>query len=501
MNNEILMEVKSVSKSFPGVLALNNVSFHINKGEILALLGENGAGKSTLIKIISGVYQPDKGSIIFENESFREYSISNSKRKGIETMYQEPTLAPDLTVAENIFLDNLPVNKYGFIDYRKLFHDAEKIINEMGITINVRLKVQQLSLANIQLITLARCLIKNSKLIIMDEPSSSLSYEEQNILFRIIQYLKTKKIAIIYITHNINDAFKIADRTVVLRDGEVVKTARIVDTNEKEVISFMIGKQINRHKAEDNYSKVIDKNNIILEVRELYSKKYNLSNVSFHLNKGEVLGFYGLVGSGRTELFQLIIGLNKPDEGVIKVSGKEAVINNPSKAKALKVGMVPEDRLKWGIFGNLTVRENISISFLDKLSKLRFLDLGKEKRHVFEIIDRLKIKTPSPEQKIMHLSGGNKQKCLIGRWLLRDLDILIMDEPTRGIDIGAKSEIYEILRSLSQKGISIVIISSDIEEIIGMCDRAYVIHKGIISKSFENDEINKETLVKAALGV
>lgn len=500
-DNNVLMEIKQIKKSFPGVLALNDVSFCINRGEIHALVGENGAGKSTLIKILSGVYAPDEGEIIFDDEPYKEYSIHYSKARGLETIYQEPALARDLTVAENLYLDHLPVNRWGLMDYPKLFNDAEQMVGELGACLNVHARVDELRLPEIQLITILRCMIHNSKMIIMDEPSSSLSYEELRVLFRIINDLKSKGVSIIYITHNISDVMSIADRATVLRDGEVVGTVNVRETVENDIVSMMIGKQFVRNNQLRHENKDYTEAEKIMQVRSFSSNKLKIQEISFDLYKGEILGFYGLVGSGRTELMQLIFGIEKPDKGELTVCGSPVEIKNPCDAVKLKMGFVPEDRLKCGIFGEMTVRENISIAFLDRIKKLLLLDKTMEKKRVEDICKALRIKAPSMEQQILYLSGGNKQKCIIGRWLIKDIDILIMDEPTRGIDVGAKGEIYDILQKLVEDGISVIMISSDIEEIIELCDRVYVLNKGTISQPFTKEQINKDTIIRTALGV
>jgi ribose transport system ATP-binding protein len=493
---EILLEMKNVTMEFPGVVALKNVDFMLAKGEVHSIIGENGAGKSTLIKILSGVYTPTNGKILIGGKEVFFNSPMDSRKNGISTIYQELNLMPSLSIAENIFLNNLPLNKFGIVKWDQLYKQTKEVLKEIGLNLEPKIKISSLKVAHQQLIEIAKSLSLNSKIIIMDEPTSALSDEEINTLFEIIGSLKEKGVSCIFISHKINEVLKISDTITVLRDGLNVGKLSGKNADQNMLVHLMVGRELN-----NLFPKMPAKiGEIIFEVKNLVSKNLGLKNVSFNLRKGEILGIFGLVGAKRTELARSIFGAEKIDSGEIYMEGK-LIKNKSTEYMAGKgVGFIPEDRKHSGIFPILSVAKNISISSLNQISKGNVLRKNYENSLVKEIVKKMDVRTPSIERKIIYLSGGNQQKAIISRWLIKeDLKILIMDEPARGIDVGAKSEIHRIISSLAVQGIGIIMISSELPEILGMSDRVIVMREGEISGEFERDVATQENLLKAAI--
>jgi len=492
----MLLKLQNIYKSYPGVQALDNVSFELLEGEVHALIGENGAGKSTLVKILAGAISGDSGEIFIGDKKVEINSPQTAQKLGISIIYQEFNLSPYLNVAENIFLGREPVkNIPGFIDWKKLYAEADNILNKIGIRLDIKQQVKSLSVAQKQIVEIAKALSLNAKIIAMDEPSATLTDHELESLFKLIKVLKEEGIGIIYISHRLEEIFKIADRVTVLRDGKLIEVKTIQELNKEEIIRMMVGWEVH----EEFPKKTFEKGEKILSVQNLTRKGF-VNNVSFNVNEGELLGITGLVGSGRTELARVIFGADSKDEGEIYLKGNKVEIDSPHKAINLGIGLLTEDRKSQGLILGMSVRENITIASLNSISKQGFISKISEKISIKRYISELKIKTPSLEQYVKNLSGGNQQKVILARWLFTQSKLLIFDEPTRGIDVGAKVEIYNLINKLIEEGIGIIIISSELPEILGMCDRILVMYEGKINGEFSYNDATQEKIMYAATG-
>ena len=495
MNEDVLLKVKDINKSFPGTKALTDVSFNLIKGEIHALVGENGAGKSTMMNIISGILSADSGTITLYNKEVKYNSPKEAQEAGIGFVHQELAICVDLTVAENVFMGRLDKfkNKIGLVDYKKLNKSTYNYIKLFDSKISPTDKVGNLKVADQQVIEIIKSLSLECKIVIFDEPTSSLTKTETETLFKIINELKNKRISILYISHRLEEIFKLCDRVTILRDGHLVDTVRVVETNKEEVVKCMVGRKINKFypKKSDNIG------DVILEGKNL-TLAGMFEKVSFKLKKGEILGFSGLVGAGRTELMCALCGIYKLGSGEIKLNGQTIRVNN--YLEAIKKGIVylTEDRKKQGLFVNLSVKKNISVAKLKKVTNRLFINDKKESQFAEKYVDILKIKLSDVEQKVNSLSGGNQQKVMIAKWLFTKPKIFILDEPTRGIDVGAKLEIHNMLRELSNQGIGIIIISSELQEILGMSDRVVVMNAGKIIGEVTKLDINEEKIIMMA---
>ena len=495
MPEDIILKLEDVVKTFPGVKALDGVKLEVRKGEVHALCGENGAGKSTLMKIIAGAYSITSGKIYFEGKEVNFSSTKEAQDMGISMIYQEFNLIPYLTVAENLFLDRQPRNKFGFIDWKKLNEDSKKLLKRVGLNINPELKVRDISIAEAQMVEIAKCLSLNSKIIIMDEPTAALSDEEIECLFDIIKSLKKDGISIIYISHRMSEIFEIADRLTVFRDGKFIKTMKTSETNPSELVKLMVGKNITDLYPIRDYKE----DEVILEVKNASLKKH-FSDVSFNLHKGEILGIAGLMGAGSIHLSKALYGCYEGFEGEVYIEGKRANLKKPLDGIKNGVSLVPDDRKNLGLILIRCVRENISIASLDNILDNNFINYKKDKEVANKEIQQLKIKVSSSEQRVENLSGGNQQKVVFGKMLETSPKILILDEPTRGVDVGAKAEIYQIMDELTNKGMSIILVSSDLPELIGMSDRVIVMREGKIVKELNKNEANQETVLAYAAG-
>lgn len=495
MVNKAILEMKNISKTFPGVVALDNATLTIEKGELHALCGENGAGKSTLMKILYGIYKADSGEIWINGIKRNIDSPLKAQKCGLSIIFQEFNLIDTLSVAENIFLGRLKINRIEKINWSEIYKDASKLLQHIGCTIDPKIPVGNLSVSQKQMVEIAKALSYNSEIIVMDEPSATLTDKEVENLYKIIQELREKDITIIYITHKMDEIFKISDRVTVLRDGKLISTKDTNDTSREELISSMVGRSINQEFPKRECC--IGEN--LLEVKNI-SRKGVLDNIRFTLKKGEVLGIAGLVGSGRTELVRAIFGADK-FEGHVYLRGKEIKIKSPSEAIRNKIALVTEDRKEQGLVLKSTIKKNITITKLKMNSFLGLISNSKENKDSNEYIDKLSIKTPSINQLCINLSGGNQQKVVLAKWLYADADILILDEPTRGIDVGAKHEIYLIINELVKIGKSVIMISSEMPEVLGMSDRVIVMHKGRITGEFDNNvcKLTPEKIMKCAL--
>ena len=486
--------MEKIYKSFPGVNALKDVNISINKGEVMALTGENGAGKSTLMNILSGIYQKDSGEIYFDGKPVNITSPLNAQKMGISTIHQELNLMPNLSVGENIFIAREKRKMHYLLDKKKTNDDASDLIKLVGLEIDTTTLVKDLSIAQRQMVEVAKALSINSKLIIMDEPTSSLTDREIEILMGIIRKLCDQGVSIIYISHKLSEIFDIADRITVLRDGNTIGIVDAKECSEEMLIQMMVGREL-----KDIFAKMESKiGEVIFEAKNITSGKM-VKNASFKLKKGEILGFAGLVGSGRSELMRAIFGIDKMDQGEVFLDGEKISIRHPSHAIKHGLGFVPEDRKLQGLILGMAVRENITMSSLEKLSNYGFIKSSSEKDVSVDFIEKLSIKTPHQEQKVLNLSGGNQQKVVIAKWLAISPKILILDEPTKGVDVGAKKEIHHLMSKLTQEGVAIIMISSELPEILGMSDRIVVMHKGVIKGEFLRGEATQEKILSLAL--
>mgnify|MGYP000944178414 CR=1 FL=1 len=488
MTDEYFLEMVGINKTFPGAKVLNNIELHIKAGEVRALIGENGAGKSTLIKILGGIYQKDSGQgyIKINGKQVEINSVEDAKKCGIYIIHQEICLADNMSVADNMYMGAEIMHTGSlFLNDKLMVARAQKIIDEMELDIDVRQKVGTLSIAKQQMVEISRSLLANARLIVMDEPTSSLTNAEIIQLFAQIKKLKEAGIAIIYISHRLPEIFEISDSITVLRDGELIGTHLSFELTERQIISMMVGREISEIYKKDE--KLIP-SLIYLDVKNLNNRK--LKNINFYLRKGEILGFAGLVGAGRTELAKAIFGIDKIVSGEIFVKGEKALIQNTEDAIKYRIAYIPESRKTEGLFLIDSIKYNISISVLEKF--IHFIRVNRKKENALadHYSRSFNIKMISPDQKVFYLSGGNQQKVLISKWLATEPEILILDEPTRGIDIGSKSEIYHLIYQLAQQGVAIILISSEMDEIINLCTRVIVMHEGEIRGELENSETN-----------
>lgn len=492
---DCILQMKGISKSFPGVKALSNVSIEVYSGEVHALMGENGAGKSTLMKILNGIYQPDEGEIIFDGKKVVLTSPYDAIKTGISMVYQELNPILDMSIAENIFMGREPVKRKIFIDDKSMYEDAKELLKKFKLSLNPRWKMSMLSTAQKQMIEMIKAVSLNSKLIVMDEPTSSLTEEEVNTLFSTIRELKQSGVTIIYISHRLDEIFEICDRASVLRDGQFIGTKTIKEIDKNSLISMMVGRELTEvfPKVSSNIGKPV------LEVKNL-TRKGVFSDISFSLKEGEILGFYGLVGAGRSEVMRSIFGLDPYDSGEILLEGKKLNNRNIKTIIEQGISMVTEDRKELGLILCRSLKENISIANLDDLSKGPFIREKVENEKCTAISSRLKVKMRDLQQRADSLSGGNQQKIVLCKWLMKKPKVLILDEPTRGIDIGAKAEIYQLMSSLASQGLSIILVSSELPEVMGMSDRILVMGEGKIKGEFTRESFSQNDLLASAIG-
>lgn len=491
---EVLLDIKDLEKTFPGVRALKGVNLSVNKGEVHALMGENGAGKSTLIKVLTGIYQKDDGVILFDGEEINAKTPIEANEKGISTIYQELNLVLFQTVYENLFLGREPRTKFGNIDRKKMITEAERILKDLGINIDVTRSLNTYSTAVQQMVAIARAISINTKLVIMDEPTSSLDAQEVKILFGIIRQLKNQGISVIFISHKLDEIFEICDRLTVFKDGEYIGDYNIKELDQFKLISLMVGRDaVKLERKKEGYRFKDEKE--IISIKNV-KQGMRINGIDIDIKQGEVVGLAGLLGSGRTELAQILFGINSMDDGEIFWYENPAKINTPTDAIKKGMGFCTEDRKTEGIIPHLSVRENITIALLPKISKFGFVNVKEQNEIVKTYIERLKIKTPTPEQAICNLSGGNQQKVLLARWMCMNPKLIIMDEPTRGIDVGAKGEIEQLIQELSDNGISVLMISSEIAEIERNCDRVIIMREGKKIGQLIGDDISHERIVK-----
>ena len=498
MTTAQLLTIEGVSKSFPGVQALKDVKLNLNSGEVLALVGENGAGKSTLMKVLSGIYKRDEGIIKLNNQEINVDGPLQAQKLGIAIIHQEMNLMPHLTVAQNILIGREPRKFFGIAcDDKELNRRAKILLDELNLSLEPTQVVGSLTVAKQQMVEIAKALSYDSKIIIMDEPTSALTLSETEVLFKIINNLRKSGKGIIYISHRMEELTKISDRITVFRDGKYIDTLVTKDTQISKIISLMIGREVAQDLRPETVRKFSDKE-VALEVKGLSTKNL-LKDVSFQLHKGEILGFAGLMGAGRTELALAIVGKDQITEGQIIVNGKKVKINNPADAVSNGIGYLSEDRKRFGVLLNQDVKFNIVLSNLRKItSKFGFVNNNQSRLSSTSAVKNLSIRTPSIDQMVKNLSGGNQQKVVIGKWLTRETDVLIFDEPTRGIDVGAKDEIYKLLQELVSQGKSIIMISSELPEILRMSDRILVMCEGRVTGILSNKEADQNLIMQYA---
>lgn len=496
MEKNVILKAENITKTFPGVKALSNVSFDLREGEVHILMGENGAGKSTLMKIFSGMYHPDSGHIIVDGKEVEIHSTDDSLRLGISIIYQEFNLVPDITVAQNIFLNREPLNRFGSIDYKKMNSEAAYYLSRVKSPIKPTDTIRSLGVAQQQLVEIAKALSQNAKILIMDEPTAALSENEINTLFEIIRDLKSKGVGIIYISHRLQELDEIGDRVTILRDGETISTDDKADITVDEIIKRMVGRAVSNKRVREKNTK---KDEIALDVKNL-SRGKAVKDVSLSVNKGEIVAIAGLVGAGRTELVHAIFGIDKADSGTVSVYGKDLGKRTPRKSIKSGMGLLSESRKENGLALALPIRENITAANLDGVSAFGYLNTKKEEKIASDYIKLLDIVCPGSYQWPLYLSGGNQQKVVLAKWLFSEPKILIFDEPTRGIDVGAKNEIYRLMDSLAKDGVSILMVSSDLLEIMTIADRVLVMREGRIVKDMPIEEASQEKIASYAVG-
>ncbi len=492
-NDNIVLSLKGISKQYPGVLALDAVDLEIKKNEIHAIIGENGAGKSTLIKILAGAILPDEGVITFEGSSYKQLNPTMAKELGISVVYQEFNLMDSLTIMENVFVGNIP-SKKGLVDYTKLTNDTNKILRMIDAPLDARDVVMDLSTAHKQLVEIAKSLSRTTKLMILDEPTAPLTSKEVDILFNIIRKLKDEGVTIIFITHRLDEIFQICDRVTVLRDGKKIMTSSVSDIDKATLIRSMVGRELsNSYPPRDS---VIGET--VLKVSNLCGN--GVKDVCFELHKGEILGFAGLVGAGRTEIMRVLYGADPMDSGEVILKGKKYDITTPQNSIKNGIVLLPEDRKTQGVLLRLPISQNIVLASLKKITTLGILNKKKETGTSRKHISSLRIACWSINQLAATLSGGNQQKVVLAKWLAADADVLIFDEPTRGIDVGAKYEFYLLMNQLCKEGKAIIMISSDMDELLGLVDRVVVVYEGKQMGTLNKTEFNPEIVLRLASG-
>jgi len=495
--SEYLLEMKNICKSFPGVKALQKVDFQLKAGEIHALLGENGAGKSTLIKVLGGIYIPEEGQIYIDGKEVAITGVNAARDNGISIIHQELVLVPHMTVAENIFLGREPAGKFG-VDFGKMTRDAQKMLDQFDLGIKSDSLIADLSIAQQQMVEIVKAISFNCRILVMDEPTSSISDREVTALFEIMRGLAKSGVGIIYISHKMSELNEVCDRVTVLRDGTYVGTREVATTPKDDLIAMMVGRELDQYYTRDHVSgtEVALK---CVNIDDGKKTRKRVDNVSFEVRKGEIVGFAGLVGAGRSETMQCLFGLTSGSTGEVWLDGKKLTIRNAVDAMKYGIAMVPENRKVEGLYHQQSVRFNSTIEVLDQFIKNLMVNEKKEEAITQEFIDKMHTKTPSQEQAVTNLSGGNQQKVMIGRWLATNPKILILDEPTRGVDVGAKAEIYEIMNKLTKQGVSIIMISSELPEIINMSDRVYVMYDGKVTGCISYEEgLTQEAIMKLA---
>jgi rhamnose transport system ATP-binding protein len=491
--SETILELKNISKSFSGVEVLHHVSLALRPGEVHALLGENGAGKSTLVKVITGVHQPDGGEILLDGNPVHFRDTWDTRQAGITAIYQELSLFPDLDVAENIFVGYQPTAAGGRIDWRKLYKKADELLNSLGVHLDLRQKARNLSIAQQQMVEIARAFSLNARILIMDEPTSSLTLNEVADLFRLVRRLREEGKAIIFISHRLEELFEIADRVTVLRDGTYVDTRSMKDVTRDDLIRMMVGRTISNLFPKQD----VKAGEVVLEAENL-TRAGAFRDISFTLRKGEILGMAGLVGAGRTNVARAIFGVEPATGGRIKIDGREVTVTSPQQAIGLGLAYVPEDRQLHGLIPAMHITSNISLPVLREFSRSGWLNFNKERKASYDAARQMEVRANNIWQRARELSGGNQQKVVLAKWLATQPRILILDEPTRGIDVGTKAAVHALMSKLASEGMAILMISSELPEVLGMSDRILVMHEGQMTAQFTRQEATQEKIIAAA---
>jgi len=494
--SDIFLQMNRISKSYPGVQALKDVNFEVARGEIHALVGENGAGKSTLMKILNGVELPNSGEIILRGQPASITNPRDAQAQGISIIHQELALIPYLTVGQNIFLGREPKRAGSFVDWPRLYREAQTLLDRLNVEVDARAEVQFLSIAQQQMVEVAKALSLNADMIVMDEPTSSLTDRETEVLFEVMRSLRAENVSLVFISHRMEEVFEISDRVTVLRDGLYVDTKPIAELDESRIVQMMVGRVLGDLYPENDRVQ----GEVVLEAANL-SDGRELKGVDLALRRGEILGISGLVGAGRTALAETLFGIRPAVTGQISLAGQSVRIKSPGQAVQLGMGLVPEDRKLQGLFLNLAVRDNIFISAIKQLLNFGFINFNKANKLAQEFVDKLGVRTPGLRQRVRNLSGGNQQKVVIARWLTLNPKVLILDEPTRGIDIGAKAEIHGLMSDLAREGMGVLMISSELPEILGVSDRILVMREGKVTAEFNRDEATQDKIMHAATGV
>lgn len=495
MTDNEFIKIQGLSKRYPGVLALDNVSFSINRGEVHGLVGANGAGKSTLNKILGGAIQPDKGSIYINGTPILPLTPRKSQEIGIQVIHQDLNLVPKMSVMENIFLGYEIRNNHVLTNDKEMRHAAAKILDGLGVQISTDVPVGSLSISYKQMVAVAAALRRKAILLILDETTAAITGEEIDHLFARIRKLRDMGLGLIYVSHQIDEIFEICDRVSILRDGKYIDTLNVKNTSKEEIISLMVGMHISDQFPKGN----IKKGHAILSVENLTAEG-KFQDISFEIKKGEILGFFGLVGAGRTELFKTIFGVEHPKSGRVSFSNVEKIFRKPSQAVSSGIGFLPEDRKKEGLLTKMSVLHNISLPSLNKITNLGVIKSQQERKIAKNQIENLKIATPSLNQKVEFLSGGNQQKVIFAKWLVTKPSLLILDQPTRGIDVRTKGEIYKIIHSLAKEGHAIILISDELQEIMGMSDRIVIMHEGKLMGILDKKDASQEKVLHLAYG-
>jgi ABC-type sugar transport system ATPase subunit len=495
-SNGAFLRMEAISKSFPGVQALQGVTFEVARGEIHALVGENGAGKSTLMKILTGALSRDQGGISLRGQPVEIDTPSDAQALGISMIHQELSLIPYLTVGQNIYLGREPRGRLpGFINWTALYDQAQELLDRLNVAVDARAEVAELRIAQQQMVEVAKALSLNADLIAMDEPTSALTERETDVLFDVMRSLRAQGVSLIFISHRLDEVFEIADRVTVLRDGQLIGTSPIAELDDDRVVRMMVGRELG-----EMYPKAeVERQSLVLEATDLHDG-HELHGVSLKLYRGEILGVAGLVGAGRTALAETLFGIRPAVSGEVRVEDQPVRIGSAGEAIRLGMGFVPEDRKLQGLFMNMAVRENIMLSALDQVTRWGFVNSARADRLAREEVKRLDIRTPSLRQRVRNLSGGNQQKVIIARWLTLKPRVLILDEPTRGIDVGAKAEIHALMNQLAQEGVGVLMISSELPEILGVSDRILVMHEGQVTGEFSRNVATQDDIMRAATG-
>lgn len=493
MNHDIKLRVSQIEKSFPGVKALDKIDFIVRRGTVHALCGENGAGKSTLMKIINGIYKPDAGQIFIDEKPVKIQSPIHARQHGIAMIAQELNYVPEMSIEENLFLGRLPVTGTGKVDWKRLRQDTIKFLEAEKLPYKPTQKLKTLTVSDIQMLEIIKAVSNQAEIIVMDEPTSSITHREVEMLFKKIEELKKQGVSIVYISHKLDEVFRIADDITVFRDGTVVESHPASEMNMDQVISLMVGRKMENIYPKENVP-IGDK---LLEVKDLYSTGI-FKDINFHVRRGEIVGFAGLVGAGRTEVMRALFGLDPLTSGDVLINGKRTKIKKVTDSIKHRMVMLSEDRRRYGIIPIRSVMENASISSLEKVIYGGYAHEKEERKIVAEYFRKMNVKTPTLDTPIQSLSGGNQQKVLLAKWMLRDPQILILDEPTRGIDVGAKFEIYKLMVDMAKQERAVIMVSSELPELIGMCDRIYVMNQGRITGVLTRDQFSQEAIMKLA---